>query len=144
RDNAQEKLTTINTRMIATPATRFRLDGPVLSQTRSHPLVAAYRRGWRFTLVTAALCVGASIAHATENGSTAFPNGGEDFLVGAMPPPGWYGIVYLNRYDAHRVDDGAGRPAVAKFDFCVSAATLRLDWVKPAAWLGADRWGTLV
>jgi hypothetical protein len=102
-------------------------------------------RRHRLALGLVALCGCFSpAALATETGTTAFPNGGEDFLVGAMPPPGWYGLVYLNRYDAHRIDDGGGRPAAVDFDFSVSAATLRLDWVKPASIAGADRWGTLL
>lgn len=80
---------------------------------------------------------------ATEGGSTAFPNGGEDFLVAAMPPPGWYGLFYFNRYAADRLLDGNGRPAVPRFDLTVNALTPRLDWVKPVSVLGADRWGTL-
>ena len=81
---------------------------------------------------------------ATEGGATAFPNGGEDFLVAAMPPPGWYGIVYLNRYTADRLADGAGHMPVERFDLVVNAVTPRLDWVKPASLFGSDRWGTLV
>lgn len=82
-------------------------------------------------------------ARATENSTTAFPNGGEDFLVAAMPPPGWYGTLYLTRYTADEVMDDSGRMAVADFDLTVNAVTPRLDWVKPVSILGADRWGTL-
>jgi len=83
-------------------------------------------------------------AWATENGTTAFPNGGEDFLVAAMPPPGWYGILYLTRYSADEVMDDSGRMPVAGFDLAVNAVTPRLDWVKPVSILGADRWGTML
>ena len=84
------------------------------------------------------------LACATENGTTAFPNGGEDFLVAAMPPPGWYGILYLNRYSASEVMDDSGRKSVPGFDLKVGAVTPRLDWVKPVSILGADRWGTML
>ena len=80
---------------------------------------------------------------ATENGATSFPNGGEDFLVAAMPPPGFHGIAYLNRYRADRVAGESGDLAIP-FDLRVNALALRLDWVKPASILGADRWGALV
>jgi len=86
----------------------------------------------------------AAMAFGTESGTTAFPNGGEDFLVAAMPPPGWYGIVYFNHYGAHRLVDDTGHMPLQSFDLAVDALTLRTDWVKPAAVLGADRWGTLV
>jgi hypothetical protein len=92
----------------------------------------------------AVLLVGARPVLALEGGVTAFPNGGEDFLVAAMPPPGWYGVVHLNRVTADRVADGRGLMPVHRFDLKVNALTPRLDWVKPASVLGADRWGTLL
>lgn len=82
-------------------------------------------------------------ARATEGGATAFPNGGEDFLVGAMPPPGVYGVLYFTHYSAERLNDGTGAPALPRFDLTVNAVTLRLDWVKPVTFMGADLWGTL-
>jgi len=102
---------------------------------------AVFRAGpfWLFTLLA-----GVRSASALEGGATAFPNGGEDFLVAAMPPPGWYGVVYLNRVTADRLVDGGGRMAVHRFDLTVNAVTPRLDWVKPVSVLGADRWGTLL
>jgi hypothetical protein len=60
-------------------------------------------------LLVAGTALAPMLACATENGTTAFPNGGEDFLVAAMPPPGWYGILYLNRYSAGQVMDDSGR-----------------------------------
>ena len=81
---------------------------------------------------------------ATENGTTAFPNGGEDFLVAAMPPPGWYGLAYANRYQAGQLAGATGPLPLPSFHFTVGGIVPRLDWVKPASWLGADRWGTLL
>jgi hypothetical protein len=81
---------------------------------------------------------------AVENGTPAFPNGGEDFHVAEMPPPGWYGLLYTNRYHASFLADDAGDRLVPEFGLTVTAVTPRLDWVKPTSFLGADRWGTLV
>jgi len=92
----------------------------------------------------AALAAAPLIAFATENGTTAFPNGGEDFLIAGMPPPGWYGFVYFNHYRAHRLADNGGQMAVPQFDLKADVVALRLDWVKPTSLLGADRWGTLL
>src|SRR5258706_4706394 len=78
----------------------------------------------------ASLAVIPAMALATDGGTTSFPRGGEDFLVGAMPPPGLYAVLYTTRYAA----DGLR----------VNAITPRIDWVKSVDWLGADRWGTLV
>jgi hypothetical protein len=83
-------------------------------------------------------------AFATEGGTTSFPNGGEDFLVAAMPPPGIYSIVYATRYSADRLAGPSGDLPLDRFRLRVNAITPRLDWVKPATWLGADRWGTLL
>ncbi|HUQ28918.1 MAG TPA: transporter [Usitatibacter sp.] len=83
-------------------------------------------------IVLLGLFVASRNASATEHGGTSYPSGGDDFLVAAMPPPGWYGIVYGNRY----TDDDIG--------LRVNAIALRLDWVKPVTVFGADRWGTLL
>jgi len=81
---------------------------------------------------------------ATENGTTAFPNGAEDFLVAGMPPPGWYAMIYANHYHADEVTDDNGRIPLPSFDLKVNVAALRIDWIKPVSVLGADRWGTLL
>lgn len=80
---------------------------------------------------------------ATEGGATAFPNGGEDFLVGAMPPPGFYGWFTFNQYTADELADGSGHSALPSFDLRVNGLVPRLDWIKAVSVLGADRWGTL-
>ena len=81
-------------------------------------------------IVLLGLLMASRNAAATENGTTSYPSGGDDFLVAAMPPPGWYGIAYANHYHTGHFD--------------VNALALRVDWVKPVSILGADRWGTLV
>lgn len=87
--------------------------------------------------------LGPSTLRATENGTTNFPNGGEDFLVATMPPPGTYGWLTYNRYEADRLADNSGTMSVQNFAFRVDALVPRIDWVKPVSFLGADRWGTL-
>jgi hypothetical protein len=98
-------------------------------------------RRWR--LLAAALLLPFT-AIATENGTTAFPNGNEDFLTAAMPPPGWYGLFYANRYHAGLLADDAGQSLFPSFSLSVNAIVPRFDWVKPVSILGADRWGTLL
>ena len=83
---------------------------------------------------------------ATENGTTAFPNGAEDFHVAAMPPPGWYGWVTCNQYTADTLADDTGHMPFHSFELKVNAIVPRLDWIKPVSILGADiellTWGT--
>jgi len=93
-------------------------------------------------VLTAALAL-PPVLRATEGGSTAFPNGGEDFLVAAMPPPGCYGWLTFNQYSAGHLADNSGQMSLVSFDLRVNALVPRLDWVKPVSVLGADRWGTL-
>ncbi len=93
-------------------------------------------------VLTAALAL-PPVLRATEGGTTAFPNGGEDFLVAAMPPPGFYGWLTFNQYSANRLADDSGSMPLAGFDLRVTALVPRLDWVKPVSLFGADRWGTL-
>jgi hypothetical protein len=41
------------------------------------------------------LCLGISnISYATEGGGGMYPNGNENYLVGALPPPGFYTMLY--------------------------------------------------
>ena len=80
---------------------------------------------------------------ATEGGTTAFPNGGDDLLVAAMPPPGCYGWLTFNQYSAAKLADNSGHMPLQSFDLKVNALAPRFDWVKPVSVLGADRWGTL-
>lgn len=41
-------------------------------------------------------------------GSGAYPNGAEDFMSGAMPPPGTYFLAYSNYYSADRYKNNEG------------------------------------
>jgi hypothetical protein len=64
----------------------------------------------RASLFALALASASGIAHATGGGGLGvYPDGLENFMSGALPPPGVYGIAYAGslRYDAVR--DGAGK-----------------------------------
>lgn len=64
-------------------------------------------------------------AAATEAGGGAYPNGAEDFMAGAVPPPGTYFLNYFAYYtaDKFKIKDG---PDVPDFDLNVIANTFRL------------------
>jgi len=63
-----------------------------------------------------ALAMGLSgAAMATEGGGTSTAAGAEGFLAGALPPPGTYGLVYANHYEASRFKDSSGNSAVPGF-----------------------------
>lgn len=66
-------------------------------------------------------------ASATEGGQTAYPNGAEDFMVGAVPPPGNYIINYLLNYHATDFNDGSGNNMIPGFKLNVWADVVR--WI---------------
>lgn len=73
---------------------------------------------------------------ATESGGGAYPNGAEDFMAGALPPPGTYFINYLNYYSADRFENAA----LTDFKINAVADVMRFVHVTDKKILGAD-WG---
>jgi hypothetical protein len=67
-------------------------------------------------------------ALATEGGGGAYPNGAEDFMSGAVPPPGFYFINYFTYYsaDKFKIKDVGEIP---DFKLRVTADTLRFIYV---------------
>lgn len=80
----------------------------------------------------------ATPAAATEGGGGHYPNGAEDFMVGALPPPGTYFINYLSWYSADSFRDDNGDKLFDDFDLDVVANTLRLVHVTDYKFLGAN------
>jgi len=62
---------------------------------------------------------------ATENGGCAYPNGAEDFMAGAVPPPGTYFINYFTYYAADDFKDSKGDSLFPDFNLNVTGNTLR-------------------
>lgn len=63
--------------------------------------------------------------YATEGGGGAYPNGAEDFMAGAVPPPGTYFLNYLTYYTADKFMDNSGKSAIKDFDLKVTANVFR-------------------
>lgn len=93
----------------------------------------------RRPLVAAACALLGAGAFATEGGGSIYPHGVENFMGGALPPPGTYGIVYGESYSADRVNDGSGNQ-VTPPDFKVTAnvVALRPVWVTGQKVAGGD------
>jgi hypothetical protein len=79
-------------------------------------------------------------AAASENGKSAYPNGAEDFMVGAVPPPGDYIINYLLNYSADQFNNGSGNNVIPGFDLNVWADVIRWIHITPNTLWGAN-WG---
>jgi len=77
-------------------------------------------------------------AFATEGGGGAYPNGAEDFMMGALPPPGTYFKNYLTYYTASKLNDNNGNDLVVNFDLKVAADVLRFIHVTNYKILGAN------
>jgi hypothetical protein len=81
----------------------------------------------RVLLVGAAL-VG-STASATEGGGSSYPMGAENYLSGAMPPPGFYTLAFVNHYAADELKDDAGNTVPVDFRVRATAVSPRFIWV---------------
>jgi hypothetical protein len=79
-------------------------------------------------------------AFATEGGGGAYPNGAEDFMMGALPPPGTYFLDYVDYYSATSLKGHGGDDLVPKFDLDVAVNVFRLVHVTKCEILGAS-WG---
>lgn len=78
-------------------------------------------------------------AHATEGGGLAiYPDGLENYLVGALPPPGVHALVYAGaaRYDTLR--GNSGQSLLQDFKVDVNVLAPRLIWVTPAQVFGGQ------
>ncbi len=81
---------------------------------------------------------------ATEGGGNAYPNGAEDFMSGAVPPPGLYFINYFLYYAADEFNDENGDNLFRRFDrdFDLEAAvnTFRFIYITKHKIFGGN-WG---
>lgn len=85
--------------------------------------------------------VGSPAAHATEPGAGMYPNGAENFMVGAAPPPGWYFVNYTNYYNATKLADNNGHKAVPFYRLTAVADVFRTVYSSPHEIAGGN-WGT--
>jgi hypothetical protein len=93
---------------------------------------------FRMFLFSALICLALAAvtpAGATENGGGAYPNGAEDFMSGAVPPPGNYFINYVDYYSANKFKGGP-----PDFKLNVAADTLRFIHITDKQILGGY-WG---
>lgn len=76
---------------------------------------------------------------ATEGGGGAYPNGAEDFMSGAVPPPGMYYLNYLTHYSADSLKDNSGNN-IGDFKLNATANVSRFVYVSDTKLFGAN-WG---
>lgn len=88
--------------------------------------------------MAAILALGIARLHATEGGGGAYPNGAENFMAGALPPPGLYLINYDEYYQANSFRDNTGNSLYPGFDLNVFAEVVRLVNVTPITVFGGN------
>lgn len=71
-------------------------------------------------------------------GGQHYPNGVEDFMVGALPPPGTYLVNYMLYVRKDSLKNNSGNSVPVDFDAKVLAEVPRLIYVTPYTLLGAN------
>jgi hypothetical protein len=102
---------------------------------KPHGSAAARICGVLLSVITLSIALPAA---ATEGGGNHYPLGAEDFMVGALPPPGNYFINYLNWYSADSFRDDDGGRLFDDFKLDVVANTFRFIHVTTHKVFGAD------
>jgi hypothetical protein len=88
--------------------------------------------------VAAACAAMAHGAQATERGGSIYPLGAENYMTGALPPPGMYGMVFVNHYSADELKDNDGNRVPIGFDVNATAVAPRFVWVPGNKLFGGD------
>ncbi|NQD93716.1 hypothetical protein HP532_13775 [Pseudomonas sp. CrR25] len=66
---------------------------------------------------------------ATEGGGSTYPMGAENYMSGAMPPPGLYAQVFSTHYEADSLRGNDGKRLPIDFRVRANAIAPRLIWV---------------
>ncbi len=78
-------------------------------------------------------------SYATEGGGSTYPSGVENFLVGAVPPPGVYVLAYGNAYSSSQLKDNNGNTIpVPGFKVKAAVVSPRVVWSTPHQLLGGN------
>lgn len=88
--------------------------------------------------LAALMMLAAAPVMATEGGGSIYPNGGENYMVGALPPPGVYYLLYGSRYEASTLRDNNGNKIPLDFNVKATALVPRVTWVTDKQILGGQ------
>ncbi|VVO94187.1 transporter [Pseudomonas silesiensis] len=76
--------------------------------------------------------------HATEGGGSSYPMGAENYMSGAMPPPGLYAQFFVGHYEADSLRDNSGDKVPVDFRVRADSIAPRLIWVTEQQVFGAS------
>ncbi|WP_027965541.1 SphA family protein [Halomonas halocynthiae] len=86
--------------------------------------------------ITALALVTTASVQATEGGGSTYPMGAENFLMGALPPPGVHPLLYANHYAADELRNDQAEQLPIDFRLRANVLAPRLLWVT-----GQTLWG---
>lgn len=90
-----------------------------------------------FILAIAVFTMTAAVSsYASEGGGNSYPNGAESIMAGAVPPPGFYFINYLNYYTADKIADNDGDAVPVDPEINVLVNVFRFVYTSPKKLLG--------
>lgn len=96
-------------------------------------------------VVTLLLAGSPAPVFAVQGGGPHYVGGNEDFFAGALPPPGFYPILYHVNYTAGKVMDNDGNDRKLNWKLDVNANAFRFVYVSKYKLLGADlAWHAIV
>ncbi|WP_233149253.1 SphA family protein [Herbaspirillum camelliae] len=79
------------------------------------------------------------LSHATEGGGSTYFSGADNFLLGAVPPPGLYVLQFGNVYSSTRLnDDNGNAKAIPGFSVHSKVLATRIVWSTPYQLLGGN------
>jgi hypothetical protein len=87
-----------------------------------------------FTLIA----LSSGLAHASERGASSYPHGAENYMAGALPPPGVYGQLFVSHYEADTFRGNHGQTLPMDFDIRADCVAPRLIWVTEQQILGGN------
>lgn len=76
--------------------------------------------------------------YATEGGGTVYPVGVENFAAGALPPAGFYGMLFGQHYRATTLKDNDGNAVPVPFKVTADVIAPRFIWVTNQKLVGGD------
>jgi hypothetical protein len=88
--------------------------------------------------IGALVMMASSSVLATEGGGGMYPNGVENYMVGALPPPGTYYLLYGSQYEASKLRDKDGNKVPIDFNVQATALAPRIVWVTNQQVLGGQ------
>jgi hypothetical protein len=87
----------------------------------------------------AAAVIASTGVQATEGGGSIYPVGAENYVCCALPPPGFYGMVFLQHYRATEVKDNDGNTIpIPGFKVSAPAVVPRFIWITGQQIAGAS------